>query len=98
MPRSQNAHAIVNAGFNYKLDHENKVMDCRIVYGGLSPIFNRALLTEQCLVGKPLFTNETLQSALKILNEELIVTLHLPEFPVEYRRQLALNLFYKVIF
>ncbi|CAH0726812.1 unnamed protein product, partial [Brenthis ino] len=95
MPRTQNAHAIVNAGFNYKLNDDNTVLDCRIVYGGLSPSFNRAFKAEQYLIGQPLFKNETLQSALKVLFIEVKVTEHLPEYPIEYRKQLALNLFYK---
>ncbi|XP_050344175.1 uncharacterized protein LOC126769431 [Nymphalis io] len=95
MPRSQNAHAIVNAGFNYKLNEAGVVVDSRIVYGGLSPVFTRAWKTEAYLRGKALFKNETLQAALKVLNGELVVTEELPEPPVEYRRQIALSLFYK---
>ncbi|KPI91000.1 Xanthine dehydrogenase [Papilio xuthus] len=94
MPRAQNAHAIVNAGFLYK-GHNNIVHETRIVYGGLSPTFVRATNTERYLIGKPLFTNETLQSALHVLNSELVVTANPPEASVEYRRQLALSLFYK---
>ncbi|CAG4933306.1 unnamed protein product [Parnassius apollo] len=94
MPRAQNAHAIVNSGFLYKL-HNNTVIESRIVYGGLSPKFVRAVNTEKYLVGKPLFTNDTLQAALKVLNEELIVTEDPPNPSVAYRRQLAFGLFYK---
>nr|XP_026487932.1 xanthine dehydrogenase 1-like [Vanessa tameamea] len=95
MPRSQNAHAIVHAGFNYKLNEDGVVVDSRIVYGGLSPVFTRAWKTEACLRGKALFRNETLQAALKVLNAELVVTEELPAPPVEFRRQIALSLFYK---
>ncbi|XP_045452021.1 LOW QUALITY PROTEIN: xanthine dehydrogenase-like [Melitaea cinxia] len=95
MPRSQNAHAIVNAGFNYKINEEGVVVTSTIVYGGLSPVFTRAWKTETYLNGKHLFENETLQGALKVLNKELVVTEELPEPPVEYRRQMALSLFYK---
>ncbi|CAG4933320.1 unnamed protein product [Parnassius apollo] len=94
MPRAQNAHAIVNAGFLYKL-HNNTVIESRIVYGGLSPLFIRAINTEKYLIGKPLFTNETLQAALKVLSGELIVTEDPPNPSIAYRRQLALALFYK---
>lgn len=72
------------------------VENARVVYGNLSPKFNRAVAAEKYLVGKKLFKNETLQNTLKILNKELIVD----EIPVEpspaYRRKLALGLFYKV--
>ncbi|CAG4933330.1 unnamed protein product [Parnassius apollo] len=94
MPRAQNAHAIVNAGFLYKL-YNNTVIESRIVYGGLSPLFVRAINTEKYLIGKPLFTNETLQAALNVLSGELIVTENPPNPSVAYRRQLALALFYK---
>ncbi|CAH2090017.1 unnamed protein product [Euphydryas editha] len=95
MPRSQSAHAIVHAGFHYKINEKDVVLASRIVYGGLSPVFTRAWETEKYLIGKYLFKNETLQGALKVLNKELVVTEQLPEPPVEYRRQMALALFYK---
>lgn len=95
MPRSQNAHAIVNAGFLYKLDNE-RVQLARIAYGGLSPTFNRAGATEKYLTGKELFTNDTLRLALSVLNGELSVVELPPEPSAAYRKQLAINLFYKV--
>ncbi|KAJ2948179.1 hypothetical protein O0L34_g9987 [Tuta absoluta] len=85
MPRAQNAHAIVNAGFLYKFDTKGKVIQARIVYGGLSPTFVRATDTEAFLIGKMMFTNPTLQSAIE----------NPPEPSVQYRRQVAVNLFYK---
>lgn len=97
MPRAQNAHAIVNAGFLYKLDKGNsKVLDARIVYGGLSSSFTRAFATERMLKDKLLFTNETLQSAIQVLDDELHVQENPPEPSASYRKQLALGLFYKV--
>lgn len=99
MPRSQNAHAIVHAGFLYKINaFDNKVSECRIAYGGLSNIFTRAVLTERYLIGKRLFVNETLSGAISILINEMVVTDNPPEPSVEYRRKLALGLFYKVRF
>ncbi|XP_038212504.1 xanthine dehydrogenase 1-like [Zerene cesonia] len=96
MPRSQNAHAIVHAGFLYKINtYDDKVSDCRIVYGGLSTAFIRANLTERYLIGKKLFTNETLQGAISVLDKEMVVTENPPEPSVEYRRKLGLGLFYK---
>ncbi|KOB70290.1 Aldehyde oxidase AOX1 [Operophtera brumata] len=79
MPRSQNAHAIVHAGFLYKLSSENRVLEARLAYGGLSPAFIRAEATEKFLVGKPLFSNTTLQSALNILESELVVVPNPPD-------------------
>lgn len=97
MKRAQNAHAIVNAGFLYKLcDHQSTVCDARIVYGGLSPQFVHAKETEKCLIGKKLFINQTLQAAVRVLEHELVVVENPPEPSVEYRKNLAINLFYKV--
>lgn len=97
MPKAQNAHAIVNAGFLYKLDrYTNAVIQARIVYGGLSPTFVRAVRTEHSLVGRVLFTNETLQLGIKSLKDELVVVENPPEPSAAYRKLLAINLFYKV--
>uniref|UniRef100_A0A2A4JUF7 FAD-binding PCMH-type domain-containing protein n=1 Tax=Heliothis virescens TaxID=7102 RepID=A0A2A4JUF7_HELVI len=95
MPRSQNAHAIVNAGFLYKLSPDNIVLQSRIAFSGLSPQFIRASATECFLLGKYLFRNDTLQAAIKVLRTEMVVTENPPEPSVDYRRQLALGLFYK---
>ncbi|XP_063828755.1 probable aldehyde oxidase gad-3 [Ostrinia nubilalis] len=96
MPRAQNAHAVVNAGFLYKYQaSNNKVLESRIVYSGLSPSFTRAKSTELFLFKKELFTNDTLQSALKMLETELKVEAIPGEPSVAYRKQLALALFYK---
>ncbi|CAK1542877.1 unnamed protein product [Leptosia nina] len=94
MPRSQSAHAIVHAGFTYKIN-EGRVLDCRIAYGGLSPDFTRALRTERYLIGRNLFNNETLQGAIAVLDQEMVVDDNPPEKSVPYRRKLALGLFYK---
>lgn len=97
MPRSQNAHALVNAGFLYKIHSSNNtVQEARIVIGALSPSFIRASATEKYLEGKKLFTNETLQAALKIMEQELVVVANPPDPSVEYRKKAALGLFYKV--
>ncbi|KAF9416490.1 hypothetical protein HW555_006157 [Spodoptera exigua] len=95
MPRTANAPALVNAGFLYKLTNDNVVQSVRIVFGGLSPKFIRASSTEQFLIGKKLFTNETLTSALKIMQQELVVEENPPDPSVEYKKEAALGLFYK---
>ncbi|XP_063385400.1 uncharacterized protein LOC134671467 [Cydia fagiglandana] len=95
MPRAQNAHAMVNAGFLYNLDESSSVKAARIVYGNINPRFVHAKETEKFLVGKKLFTNETLQGAIKVLEEELVAEEHPPEPSAKYRKNLAINLFYK---
>lgn len=96
MPRAQNAQAIVNAGFLYTITSNCKVTSARITYGGLSPNFSTASATEKYLVGRTLFDNKTLQTAIQILDKELIVTEQPPAPSAAYRRQLAVALFYKV--
>ncbi|XP_047533997.1 xanthine dehydrogenase/oxidase-like isoform X1 [Vanessa atalanta] len=94
--KSRNAHAIVNAAFLYKLNEDdNKVLKSRIVFGGLSSNFSRATKTENFIIGKMLFNNNILQQTIKILSDELVVTDLPPEPSVQYRKQLAIGLFYK---
>lgn len=97
MPRSQNAHASVNAAFLYKLDSHRPgvVLSARVVFGGLSAHFTHAPRTEHMLVGRNLFTNEVLQEALHVLDQELKVEEISGELSPEYRRKCALGLFYK---
>lgn len=97
MPRFESAQTIVNAGFCYKYTNRGfKVIKSRIAYGGLSPSFTRARSTENYLAGKVLFSNETLQRALTILEAELLVQENPPGTSVAYRKRLTLGLFYKV--
>lgn len=97
MPRSQNAHAHVNAGFLFKFDKKNLIEKATIVYGAITADFIHATKTEAALVGKDLYTNETLQLALNSLASEI----NPEEAPAEptpsYRKMLALTLFYKVL-
>ncbi|KAI5646262.1 molybdopterin-binding domain of aldehyde dehydrogenase domain-containing protein [Phthorimaea operculella] len=98
MPRSQSSHASVNAAFLYEFDPHHKeetVKSARLVITGLSGKFARAKETEEYLVHKKVFTNETLQGALKILDKEIIVEEIPGELTPEYRKKCALGLFYK---
>ncbi|CAH0726755.1 unnamed protein product, partial [Brenthis ino] len=97
MPRAQNTHAIVNAGFHFQLNPNKTVLTSNIVYGSINPNFNRATDVEKMLKGLPLFSDETLQKALKKLQED-IVPLDDPPEPDPYcRKAIALGLFYKAI-
>ena len=96
MPRAQNAHAIVNAGFLFKLDTAKAIKSANIVYSNISPTFMRAGQTEKLLVGQQLFSNEVMLKALKKLDEELVPMEVLPEPSASCRKTLALGLFYKV--
>ncbi|XP_035910093.1 xanthine dehydrogenase-like [Anopheles stephensi] len=94
MPRAQNAHAYVNGAFLIKLDGLN-IVSSNICFGGIDPHFTHAIKTEEFLKGKNLHTNETIQGALKILAAELNPDWVLPDAAPEYRKNLALSLFYK---
>ncbi|XP_075977021.1 uncharacterized protein LOC142977165 [Anticarsia gemmatalis] len=97
MPRAQNAHAQVNAGFLYKFDaHKHDVVkSARIVIGGISGHFVHAKETEKFLHMKKIFTNEVLQQSLKILEGELKVEYVAGEMEPAYRKKCALGLYYK---
>ena len=99
MPRSSNAHAYVNAGFVAHVDPENNFLISgkpTVVYGGISQAFTHATKTESFLINKNMNDHEMFKQALLTLSEELE-----PEYdPVlaspEYRKELAMGLFYKV--
>ncbi|KAG4073274.1 hypothetical protein HA402_008620 [Bradysia odoriphaga] len=96
MPRAQNAHAYVNAAFLFKFNGDI-VESARICFGGITPEFIHATNTETNLQGKNLYTNETLQSAISDLNNELNPDWVLPDASPEYRKNLAISLFYKFV-
>uniref|UniRef100_A0A1B6E3D0 FAD-binding PCMH-type domain-containing protein n=1 Tax=Clastoptera arizonana TaxID=38151 RepID=A0A1B6E3D0_9HEMI len=100
MPRAQNAHAYINAGFCFNFDEAKnfKVLSKpSIVIGGIHPDFVHANKTEEFLVGKELLDKTTLTSALKILNDELNPNHIPPDGSPNFRKGLAVNLFYKFV-
>lgn len=97
MPRSQNAHAVVNAGFLFRFEPNSTLLSkATIVFGSISPTFHHATKTEEVLSGKDPYNNETLQLALKTLSEELSPEEAPPEPSAQYRKILAIALYYKV--
>lgn len=97
MPRAQNAFAHINAAFLYHFDiHGDVVQSARIVIGGLSARFVHAKNTEAIVREKKIFTNNILQQALHVLDSELIVEEIPGVMSPEYRKKVALGLFYKV--
>ncbi|PZC82136.1 hypothetical protein B5X24_HaOG210944 [Helicoverpa armigera] len=97
MPRNQNALAVVNSAYLLKLGSKNEVECASIVYGNIDPAFVHAKKTEEYLIGKCIFTDETLQGAIKVLNNELVPVEITGEPPKETRKKLALGLFYKFV-
>jgi xanthine dehydrogenase/oxidase len=97
-PRAQNAHAYVNAGFLFQFNEtKSSVNSAKICFGGINESFVHADKTEQFLVGKNLFENNTVQEALKVMKSELNPDWVLPDASPEYRKNLALALFYKFV-
>ncbi|XP_037049555.1 xanthine dehydrogenase-like [Bradysia coprophila] len=96
MPRAQNSHAYVNAGFLFEFKN-GLVNNARICFGGIAPEFVHASKTEKLLVGKKLYENDVLQSALRSLTTEMSPDWVLPDASPEYRKNLAAALFYKFV-
>ncbi|XP_053677596.1 uncharacterized protein LOC128727682 [Anopheles nili] len=97
-PRSQNAHAYVNAAFLLQFGNDKvTVKSASLCFGGITPKFTHAAHTEQLLVGKKLFDNTTVQQVLSSLASELQPDWILPDASAEYRKGLAISLFYKFI-
>ncbi|XP_026741608.1 indole-3-acetaldehyde oxidase-like [Trichoplusia ni] len=97
MPRNQNALAIVNAAFLIKVGKRNLVESASIVYGNIDPKFVHASKTERYLYLKNIYSDCTLQGAIKVLNDELAPVEILGEPSVQSRKKLGLGLFYKFI-
>ncbi|EAT42288.1 AAEL006163-PA [Aedes aegypti] len=98
MPRAQNAFALMNAAFLLKFDASKTITEeARICFGNISANFTRAEETERFLVGKTVFSNDSLQAVIKSLNAELQPDWILPESSAEYRKNLAIALFYKLV-
>ena len=96
MPRAQNTHANVNAGFLFQFNINGTLDSATIVYGNINPTFTHATATETLLAGKDLFDDNVLQQALTSLSSELICDVIPPDPSPDYRKQLAMALFYKV--
>ncbi|XP_048477717.1 probable aldehyde oxidase gad-3 [Plutella xylostella] len=98
MPRAQNAIARVNAGFLFKMCTINTetIRKATIVYGNINTRFIHARKTEDFLKNKKLYSNTTLQQALRILSDELL-TEGYPEETRKAKKKIALGLFYKAI-
>uniref|UniRef100_T1JJD0 FAD-binding PCMH-type domain-containing protein n=1 Tax=Strigamia maritima TaxID=126957 RepID=T1JJD0_STRMM len=100
MPRAQSAHAYVSGAFLAEVDERD---NCKvltkpsIVFGGLSLKFIRAKKTEQYLVGQKLADVKVFQAAVNQLSQEIVTEDNLHMVSSVYRKQLALNLFYKYV-
>jgi len=100
MPRAQNAHAYVNAGFKFKVDKKDKyrvIEKPNIVFGGISPGFVHASSAENVVVGQQLLSPNAVKAVVTKLKTELKADHQKPDASPEYRQGLACSLFYKFV-
>lgn len=99
MQRSQNSHAYVTGGFNFTISKDNALLKNkpRIFFSGVSDPFVEAVLTEAYLDSKSVKDNQVLQESLKILDSELLPNENPLLASGQYRKNLALGLYYKFI-
>ncbi|XP_031281562.1 xanthine dehydrogenase 1-like isoform X2 [Pistacia vera] len=95
--RREDDIAIVNAGMRVYLEEKGVeliVLDASIAYGGVAPLSISASKTKEFIIGKN-WTHELLQSALKILQTDIVIKEDAPGGMVEFRRSLTLSFFFK---
>ncbi|CAG9135471.1 unnamed protein product [Plutella xylostella] len=97
MPRAQNSHAIVNAGFMFKLDESGAVEASSLVFGGVAPGFVHAAGAEAALRGRALAGGGALRGALAALARDLQPDHRPPEPAPHCRKSIALGLFYRAV-
>lgn len=101
MSRAQNAHAMVNAAFLFRfesIETKKVIKSCQICYGGINPRFIHAEYTEKLLESLgDIYTNENLEKAIKSLQSEIEPDSVLPDSSAEYRKNLAVALFYRFV-
>ncbi|XP_072939063.1 uncharacterized protein [Epargyreus clarus] len=97
LPRSQNALAIVNAGFLLKINAKNIIEYASIVYGNISASFIYAKRTQAYLIGKNILNNAVLQGAISLLNVDIVPTYDPAKPSPACRKKLAIGLFYKFV-
>ncbi|GAV02732.1 hypothetical protein RvY_13260-2 [Ramazzottius varieornatus] len=100
MPRATNAHALVEAGFRAKLDkgQQGQVVITErpaLIFANINDEFVHAKATEDFLTGKNIADPQLLKGALTTLQNEVQPKEDPAEASVEYRRSLAVSLFYK---
>lgn len=98
MPRAQNSYSYVIAAFLVRFNNErDSILKANICFGGISPDLGHAERTEKFLVGKNIYDNDTLQQACSKLISEIQPEAKLPPASDEYRKNVAVSLFYKFV-
>ncbi|XP_054263474.1 uncharacterized protein LOC128986893 [Macrosteles quadrilineatus] len=99
-PRAQNALALTNAGFLFKIGKKNRHLVLgkpRVIFGNISAQFIHAAQLEDYLAGRSLLEPATLRGALDILEREVHPDLGPTEPHPEYRRKLTQACFYRFV-
>lgn len=98
MPRAQNAQSYVNAAFLLQFNEQtNLIASARICFGGIDEYFVHAERLEKFLVGKDIYSNDVFKQACEVLKKEIEPDTVLPNASAEYRKHLAISLFYKFV-
>ena len=83
--------AIVNSAIRVKLDDENVVDNCSMVYGGMAPITISAKKAVEYLTGKKLTDPKTLEGVMNALEQDFDLRFGVPGGMATYRKSLALG-------
>lgn len=98
MSRAQNAQSYVNAAFLLQFNEQTSSIEAaKICFGGIDPDFVHAEKLETFLVGKNIYVNDVFQQAREVLEKEIKPDSVLPSASPEYRKHLAISLFYKFV-
>lgn len=98
MPRAQNSQSYVNAAFLVQFnDQKSSVVSAKICFGGIAEDFVHAEKLEKFIAGKDIYSNEVFKAALKVLNGEVKPDSVATSASADYRKHLAVSLFYKFV-
>ncbi|KAF6212617.1 hypothetical protein GE061_013143 [Apolygus lucorum] len=101
LPRKQNVHAVVNAGFLFRVMNPRVLVEERpkIIFGGINSQLVHANQAEVYLMGKELLKQDVLKGVMTVLSLELQPDKddRKNEASPEYRKRLASSLLYKFI-
>lgn len=87
--------AIVTAAFRVRLRADGAVEDASFVFGGMGPLTKESPKTQSTLAGRPWFCSETLDAALTTLLDDHDLPYGVPGGMANYRKTLALSLFFR---
>lgn len=87
--------AIVTGALRIKLDDENIVKECNLIYGGMAATTVAAKSAMKYLVGRRLADLETLEGTMNALGQDFDMAFSVPGGMASYRKALAFGFFYR---